>query len=72
MTIPTGGKALDEPALLKAYMDLTGCCEPKARAVFMYVCPDGKPGPAENGNGATAPEPEPRSNSTFSKAADPT
>ena len=69
--IPTDGKALDEPALLKAYMDLTGCGEPKARAVFMYVCHDGEPGPVENGNGATAAEVPPRSNLRLVKADDP-
>lgn len=38
MKIGLNGGQLDEPALVKLYMDLTGSSESGARSVIMHVC----------------------------------
>jgi hypothetical protein len=48
MKTPLDEKALNETALVKSYMDLTGSSESKARGVFMYVCVDREPASGEN------------------------
>jgi len=37
-SIALNGALMDEPSMVRLYMDLTGATESQARNVFMYIC----------------------------------